>query len=917
MISDKSTEKIIPDSDLKDAPNGEEPGWFSYKKRDPELDPQLVWRGKYGGDDVLNITAPKLYIQEKIDPARLFEEIIIPVPVTAKNGTQSLPGLVQNFAKDATHSGKPVYYSHGNNRENRMILGDSLQVMASLAEHEGLRGKIQAIYVDPPYGIKFNSNFHWSTSNKDSGDRLENFTRKPEQVKAFRDAWKNGVHSYLNYLRDRLIAARELLSESGSIFVQIGEENVHRVRLLLDEIFGDNNFISQINFKVTSGTSQEKGLKRINNYVLWYAKNSDKLKFNRLFIKNSDSNDKVNTIPLHSSGDGDNEPRWFQGQKWTIPHGHWRHAPEGFNRLVKANRIIKAKNVIRSVTYPQDFPAQEMTNVWTDTGPEQAKKYVVQTNTKVIERCLLMATDPGDLVLDPTCGSGTTAFVAEQWGRRWITIDTSRVALAIARTRLMCAIYPYYIKAAERSTKTGNSEIDFVYERVPHISLKSIAANAEIDVLWEKWQKVLEPLRNKLNTLLGKNLEEWEIPVVAAEPWPERACELHKILGKAYKVKMPDGKTRPLLDELNQILKSRYKKIEQLPANPETAWPDEARALHAKWHEAINERQKEIDFSIANHAGFEVLYDQPEVDKNKIRVSGPFTVESISPHRTLNVESGGEVLDPKTSGECQKSANFINMILENLGRSGVQQTRKVDKLNFKSLMPWPGKRISAEGRWQDEENEKRAAIFVGPEFGTVSKSELLLAAQEAVENGFDCLIACGFNFDAQTGEISGLGHIPVLKTRMNPDLQIGELKNNGKDNLFVIFGEPDFDIVPEKDKDMPTGRISVKLKGVDVYYPNNGTICSNDAHDVTCWMVDTNYDGQCFCARQVYFPGQKNPYETLKTTLKAEIDPVAWNSLGNMISRPFLPPQTGLAAVKVINHLGDEAMKVFRFPQKG
>ena len=488
-----------------------------------------------------------------------------------------------------------------------------------------------------------------------------------------------------------------------------------------------------------------------------------------------------------------------------------------------------------------------------------------------------MATDPGDLVLDPTCGSGTTAVVAEQWGRRWITIDTSRVALALARARIMGARYPYYILADSKDgqlkeaeiTRTAPSETTtrqdirqgFVYERVPHITLKSIANNAEIDVIWEKFQKILEPLREDLNKALGKKWEEWQIPRDAGEDWPEEATKLHE-----------------------------------------------------EWWKQRIARQKDIDDSIAAKADFEYLYDKPYEDKKKVRVAGPFTVESLSPHRVLAVDHDDELIDPQDAvgNQTGDEMDFVRMILENLKTAGVQQAHKEDKIDFSSLTPWPGDYICAEGLYsengEESGHERRAAVFIGPEFGTVSRPDLVAAAREAGDAGFDVLISCAFNYDAQSTEFDKLGRIPVLKARMNADLHMADdLKNTGKGNLFVIFGEPDIDILEADD-----GQIQVKINGVDVFHPNTGEVRSDGAEGIACWFIDTDYNEESFFVRHAYFLGAGDPYKALKTTLKAEINQEAWDTLNSDTSRPFDKPESGRIAVKVINHLGDEVMKVFK-----
>lgn len=874
----------IPTAEYQSVMRQEElaPVRLSFQKRDPDLDPQLIWRGKYDGDDRLTVQAPPLYIQEKVHPRALVQELIRETKAARPQPQEQL-SLFADFNGIAPDADKTDFYQHDQNWTNRMILGDSLQVMASLSEREGLRGKVQCIYMDPPYGIKFNSNFQWSTTSRDVKDgKADNMTREPEQVKAFRDTWKDGIHSYLSYLRDRFLLARDLLTDSGSIFVQIGDENVHRVRMLMDEIFGEDNFVSTLAIQKTSYATSDY-IPNLFDKILFYSKNLNILKYNKLYYKREFQNiNEFESRDLASAGAGASTYDYkFQGK---IFHPgvtrHWKTQKEGLDRASKADRLFKSTNSLRYKRFNSDFSVSEVTNTWTDTivgSFHEPRRYVVETSPKVISRCILMATDPGDLVLDPTCGSGTTAYVAEQWGRRWITIDTSRVALALARARIMGARYPYYLmtdspegqaKEAELNNHGpstaptfNNIRLGFVYERVPHITLKSIANNAEIDVIYEKWQRTLEPLRAALNAQLGEQWEEWEIPREA-----------------------------------------------------DTAWSKEARDTHARWWQARIARQQEIDASIAARADYEFLYDKPYEDKKKVRVAGPFTVESLSPHRMLAVGADGELLDPAAPHEGADGRDFVGMILENLKVAGVQQAHKDDKIDFTSLTPWPGAMICAEGRYNEGETERRAGIFIGPEFGTVSRQDLVQAVREAADAGFDVVVACAFNYDAHAAEFSKLGKIPVLKARMNADLHMSEdLKNNGKGNLFVIFGEPDISLLPETDANgRETGMLRVKVNGVDVFKPSTGEICSGEADDIACWFVDTDYDEESFFVRQAYFLGANDPYKALKTTLKAEIDKDAWESLHSDTSRPFPRPEGGRIAVKVINHLGDEVMKVFR-----
>jgi adenine-specific DNA-methyltransferase len=499
----------------------------------------------------------------------------------------------------------------------------------------------------------------------------------------------------------------------------------------------------------------------------------------------------------------------------------------------------------------------------------------------IVERCLLMATDPGDLVIDPTCGSGTTAAVAENWGRRWITIDTSRVALALSRTRLMASKYPYYYLAdtpegrAKEQEVSGKAQSDgaahsdvrhgFVYERAPHVTLKSIANNPEIDVLWEEAQSKLEPLRRKLNAALGTMWEEWQIP---------READL--------------------------------------------AWPAETRNTHAAWWEARIGRQRRIDASIARRADIEFLYDRPYEDRSRIRVAGPFTVESLSPHRAVPADEdeffAAPGAPPRRRHAATPPTDFVAMVLEHLRTAGVHQSRKADSIRFTSLTPWPGELIGAEGRYIEGDvasggPERRAGILIGPEFGTLSRTDLTRAAREASEARFDVLIACAFNYDAHASDLQKLGPLPILKARMNPDLHMADdLKNTGRGNLFVVFGEPDltWEPVPEQ-----PDHIRVRIHGVDVFDPQTGAIRSGDTKSIAAWFIDTDYNEESFYVRHAYFLGAQDPYKSLKAALRAEIDEEAWATLYRDTSRPFPRPVTGRIAVKVINHFGDEVMKVF------
>ena len=1001
----------IPTAELQPVMEDDAPVPVTYE-RNRDLDPQFVWRGKDEQDwSDLVVQAPPLFIQEKVHPKVLVDDLMRGSQSGRETSKEQLD-LFADFNGLPSEDAKTEFYQHDANWSNRMILGDSLRVMASLAEREGLRGKVQCIYIDPPYGIKFNSNFQWSTtSNVVKDGKADHITREPEQVKAFRDTWRDGIHSYLTYLRDRLTVATDLLTDNGSIFVQIGDENVHRVRGLMDEVFGDSAFVAMIYFQTAANQNTDR-IQRLYDCILWY-KRGETLKYRELFRDRSVSeSDAVFTSTDEITGEA------YKPAEIGNPQQH--------HRISMAGRITPNGNYWKRRI--SDNPYLRYDNVWKGTVESTFSKdkiYVVQTNRNVIQRCILMTTDPGDLVLDPTCGSGTSAYVAEQWGRRWITIDTSRVALALARARIMGARYDYYLLADSREGQLKEAKIvgrtasenptygdiryGFVYERTRHIKLTTITDNAEIDVIWERYEEELAPLRATLSEVCGlpKTLEEWEVPRERPEDWSPA--------------------TEPLLATF--------------------------------WERRIA-RQKEIDASIAAKADYIYLYDKPYDDKKKVRVAGPFTVESLSPHRVLGVDEDDELIDNLADAELGygETQDFASIILEHLKTSGVQQAHKEDRISFTSLKPWPGDLVCAEGRYvegdTDSGDEKRAAIFIGPEFGTVSRPDLIEAAREAADADFELLIACAFSYEAHSTDLQKLGKIPILKATMNADLHMAaDLSNTGKGNLFVIFGEPDITVasglwlvtskgekfanyeqvkelsrlgsleeinrvgrdglshicsvstgrevrynqpsaeiggigageysggigtpadrgvstisgnserLPSRDGDisdsgaaagdsqrrtdqsptrsggghwtdaqrsqtlaaiqnltdadfplaLTTGHwTQVTVHGVDVFHPSTGEIRSDNADGIACWFIDTDYNAESFFVRHAYFLGANDPYKSLKTTLKAEINREAWKTLHSDTSRPFEKPKSGRIAVKVINHLGDEVMKVFR-----
>ncbi len=846
----------IPTNELRDFATKHEtnPPTMLYP-RDPSLDPQLVWRGKDQQDaSDLEVPVVPVYIQEKIEPRAIIADLRRDTSARDDELTlfSDFNGIEPEHVLD--------FYHHGVHWSNRMILGDSLLVMTSLAEKENLRGQVQMIYLDPPYGIKFGSNWQVSTRKRDVRDGKDtDLVRQPEQIKAFRDTWELGIHSYLSYLRDRLVAARELLTDSGSIFVQIGDENVHLVRSLLDEVFGSENFVAQVSFAKTGGQA-EMGLGQVADYLLWYSRDADRVKIRPLMTikeRGGLGSGEYSWVELPSgerrritSAENEDPALLPHGFRYFIPDnltsadvtatgtfhyehnggsyfpkgGHWKTTREGLDRLTLAERLIVQGLTLRYVRFFDDYPVKPLTNIWLDTAAKgwfEQKVYVVQTGQRVIERCLLMTTDPGDLVLDPTCGSGTTAYVAEQWGRRWITVDTSRVSIALARTRLMAARYPYYLLADSDEGRMKEAELagvlpsngatggdikqGFVYKRVPHVTLKSIANNPDI----------------------------------------------------------VEGMTR-----------------------------------------------QEIDAAIARHADQELLVDQPYEDKKRVRVTGRFTVESLSPHRILDPEAEERPQSAVAAEQDPARQGYVPTILANLKKAGVQNRAKDERLTFDSLEPHTGEWIQAAGTFTEKSGEvRRVAVLIGPEHGTVGPLQVKNAAREAVRGvGFDVLVVCGFAFDATVGETAKeFGELVVLPARMNPDLMMGDelLKKTGAGNLFMVFGEPD--VVIKEEEEM----LTVEVRGVDVYDPTSGEIRSDSTDDIACWFIDTDYNKESFFVRHAYFTGAGEPYEKLKRALKADIDEEAWSTLYSTTSRPFPKPTSGSIAVKVINHYGDEIMKVY------
>ena len=869
------------------------------------LNPQLEWAGKSDEPNPLTVNAMPIYVQEKIDPQAIIDDLRRQTAESRVASGDNTANLFENFNGLHDPVARTEFYQHMQNWTNRMIWGDSLHVMTSLAKKESLSGKVQCIYIDPPYGIKFSSNWQHSTKTKTVKDRPADESREPEAIRAFRDIWELGVSSYLSYLRNRLTVARDLLTDSGSVFVQISDENVHFVRCVLDEIFGINNFIAQITFRKKNMPLGSKTLENMCDYLIWYAKSKDNVKYRALYEKSDidfstskyielpDGSRRQLTSKEKSQGIIPDGGKLYQTVSQVAPsfsetgvysfdfrgksyqhqaNQSWITTKEKMHILAASNRLQIEGTKLRYVLFSDDFNYRKITNPWMNLGGVANKKYVVQTSEKVIQRCLLMTTDPGDLVLDPTCGSGTTAVVAEQWGRRWITIDTSRVSLAIARARMMSAKFDYYLiqdskegadKEAEISKKPHDEKIfgsdirhGFVYKRVPHITLRAIVNNAYIGVICDRYRASIESLLAELNAVTGQKWQEWEVPAEAEKEWSEKV-----------------------------------------------------KNVHVKYIAAKRKRQKEINDAIAQNADTEFLHDQPYVKNNCVRVAGPFTVESLSPHRVLPVDM--DELSIREQSERESDKRFWEIVRANLREAGVQNTKKNERLEFVDLEPWSqGNHIQFIGR---DNKGKKIAVCIGPQYGTVSRSLLTEAAREASDY-FDLLVVLGFAFEGYADDnMVNIGRLTVIRAHMNNDLRMPELKKSDG-NLFVAFGEPDIKVRKIDDE-----MYEVKILGIDIYDPVTGETKASETDDIAYWFIDTDYNGESFFVRHVYFCGgfDKYPYGKLKKELNTEIDQEAWESLYSTVSRPFPKPKPkseggrGRIAVKAINHYGDEVMKVF------
>lgn len=813
-------------------------------------DPELYWLDKYKNDDEetqspdLRVDTRSLYRHEEIRPEMIINQLYT---IKSDDNASGMASLFGNEMPKTMYEDEfqriTEYYKHNADWRNRLIQGDSLLVMNSLLQREGMAGRVQMIYIDPPYGIKYGSNWQMKLNNRDVKDNDESLSGEPEMIKAFRDTWELGIHSYLSYLRDRLVLARELLTESGSCFVQISDDNVHLVRNLMDEVFGSENFVSQIVYKKTSGAGSPSVLTSIasvQDYIIWYAKDKSQYKFRkltmpkifgaegsdaykmielsngrRLTIKQyeieSNTNFEYDKRPKNSRvfrlGDLTSQtnssyyPIIFEGKTYlpSTTRG-WRTGEEGMKRVIAANRVVATKNTLSYVLYFEDYPRMDLNTLWADVSSSVGgdKLYVVQSGVKPIQRCMLMTTDPGDLVLDPTCGSGTTAYVAEQWGRRWITIDTSRIALNIAKKRLTTAVFPYYELFDKEH---GNIRQGFVYKTVPHITLKSLANDLE---------------------------------------------------------------------------------------------PDE-----------------------------EILYDQPKEDKKKMRVAGPFTVETLQSFNVVNPDAIGV-------DERNETEDFQERVFAHLKSSGIRNGAKNEQAIFYNIETVANPYLHAKGYYKDAEGKERLAYFhIGPKFGSVSKRAVSEALKEfrgiALNEGASWLCVLGFSFEDNINEKDyNLGSFVVSKVRMHDDLmQDGLLKKDKGAGAFITIGEPDIVLVEAEGGKT----VHVEIQGLDIYDPIKDIVKPRSVEDIAYWEIDDDYNGEQFVVKGLHFcGGSKKEFEAwrkglqsvapgknkkgIEKTLRIVFNEEMWDTIYDFRSHPIEKRAGRKIAVRVISQFGEESTKV-------
>ncbi len=860
--------------------------------------PYLNWAGK-AERPTFDLDTVSLHVHERIDPASILAAVRKQMREGKSKGAEKAmqPDLFAAAFENLPLRDAIDFYHHEKGWSNRLIAGDSLLVMNSLIQKEGMAGQVQMIYIDPPYGIKYGSNFQPFVNKRDVKDRKdEDLTQEPEMIKAFRDTWELGIHSYLTYLRDRLLLAKELLHESGSVFVQISDENLHHVREIMDEVFGAENFAGVINYKKTTSASGS-GLASVCDYILWSCKNRDEIKYNQLYLEKLVGEEggtqytwaelpngfrrnyglkaigklgpearifRQDNLTSQRPAQGDDVTKFhFQGIGFSPGKGTFKTDAQGLTRLGRARRLISLGSTLSYVRFLNDFPVFPINNLWDDTvtsGFSDKKIYVVQTNPSAAERCLLMTSEPGDLVLDPTCGSGTTAFVAEKWGRRWITCDTSRVAVTLAKQRLMTSSYDYYaLRYPHEGLKGG-----FIYKTVPHVTLKSIANNPEIDEIYERMHPAIEAALAQLNKGAKQKMQEWEVPFDFPEEWPEAA-----------------------------------------------------RAPFDAFHAARQVMQKRMDESIANHADQETLYDQPQVEKNKLRITGPFSVEAVPFPTVLALDEAEQPKDADVtiarSGESSRQHSWRDELLKTGIRGKGGQI-----LKFAELETLPTgqdfRTLHASGHLDTGE---RVVVSFGPEHAALEQRQVANALAEA-ETLFPhpkMIVFCAFTFDPEAAkDIDNLKGITALKAQMNTDLLTEDLKKGRASNQsFWLMGQPDVEVRKRKD-----GRYEVEVHGFDYFDTAKGELVSGGKGKIAMWSLDTDYDERSLFPRQVFFPlaGSKDGWMKLKKNIRAELNEALLTKFHGTVSLPFEAGENRKIAVKIVDDRGIESLKVIPLPME-
>ncbi|MCL6503530.1 MAG: site-specific DNA-methyltransferase [Pirellulales bacterium] len=953
-------------------------------------EPWLEWAGKREAERTgFGVDPVALHIHERVSPQAILR-------VAARQDVER-----SLFADPEQEYHEAVqFYRHDIDWTNRLILGDSLQVMSSLAHREDLKGKVQMIYIDPPYGIKFASNFQPEVGRRDVKDKETDLTREPEMVKAYRDTWHLGVHSYLSYLRDRLIVARELLADTASIFVQISTENLHLVRQLLDEVFGAQNFAAQLSFR-TKIPLRTTFIAATHDFLLWYAKNKERMIYRKVFVDkglgdegrfslielpsgerrymNRDEKASEKRLPdgaipfvaenFNSAGRTEScvFPFEYCGRTFKPTRGKsWKTNLEGMTRLRPAERLFPSDSNLYYVLLHQDYPVQELHSVWNDTRGDMDKTYVVQTSTKVIERCLLMTTDPGDLVLDPTCGSGTTAYVAEQWGRRWITIDTSRVAIAIARQRLLTARFERYRIKGEDPAGNGNNNhrpgVDphpgFVYKTVPHITLKSIAQNQNLDPIFAKHEPILAAKVQACNAAL---------PRVSKELRQKLELKLRDKERNEGKWAVTDAdRRRWLLPPDNRGTNAeRHKKQRdytvdlefagwydwEIPFDTDPDWPKNLQTAVTEYRKAWRAKMDEVNACIAANAEQEELVDQPEVVRGVVRVSGPFTVEAVQPPEislsdvvaTLS-PIGGEPADMETFApartvryveahnelEVQNVEAYLDHMTKLLKLDGVRFPNNKEMAFSRLERIRDASGIHAEGRWvpkspgresgetaadPDPEGVATVGVVFGPQYGPFTMAMLEKVIKPAGRR-YDDLVIAGFSFAPEVYDLASNPehqrlkiHVAHIRPDVNPGMN-GLLKEQPNSQLFTVFGLPRSKVEKVRGSD----DYVVTMEGVDIYDPVTNTIASTGAEKVAAWFIDGDYDGRTFCITQAFFP-DRSAWDKLARALGSKngvISEEAFEKMSGTVSLPFPAGKHRCVAVKVIDPRGNEVMQVHR-----